>query len=353
MGGNALSTKSHRLPAPLYHQVARDVVTALKRVYPGRVKEIPAYNQKADFGDLDVLIESSPEYDPFKLAEALHGREVVRNGDCTSVGVTIDYFYFQVDLVKVPPESYDFAFCYFSYNDVGNLLGRIAHKAGFKLGHLGLLYPMRDHEEGTHLLGEPVVTRNFYEALSLMGYNPEPYRHRIESGLGFNDLEEIFRYVVSSPFVNPDIYILDNRNHAARMRDRKRPTYQKFLKWLQEQPEWLVPKFPWGASGTKERALQKEGFLNRAFALNPEFKTDHYEIQMDYLYRQEVKAKFNGSFVSQWTGLEGKKLGGFMAWMKRAMGEGTLYAFVWKSSELQVEELVRSLFDKYKESPDV
>lgn len=318
MGGKALSVASLRLPAERYHKVAAEVAEQLADHVTARLRVIPAYNQKPDFGDLDIIIESHEGYDPVKIAKALGAQEVIRNGDVTSFGYPTDGWWFQVDLIKVPPKSFDFAYCYFAYNDVGNLLGRIAHKAGLKFGHLGLIYPMRDRDDGTHLIGEPVVTYDFGAALKLLGYNPVTYMHRIEKDIGFDTLIEIFRFVVSSPFTNPDIYILDNRNHAARMRDKKRPTYQKFLKWMQEQPEESLPRFPWAPGGSEDRTFQKAAFLSMCFSLSPQFEKEYNEILALYNRRRAAKEKFNGSLVSEWTGLQGKELGSLMTMIKKS-----------------------------------
>jgi hypothetical protein len=108
MGGNALSHTSVRLTKKNYERVAHAVVTQLKALYPNnRVYAIESYRAKADFGDLDVLVESVG-YDPQKAAEAIGGVEVVRNGPVTSVGLVVrpevavlDGNVFQVDLIKM------------------------------------------------------------------------------------------------------------------------------------------------------------------------------------------------------------------------------------------------------------
>jgi hypothetical protein len=351
MGGKALSVASLRLPAARYHQVAAEIAERLVDLVVGRVRVIPAYNQKPDFGDIDVIVESTPQYDPYKIAKALGCTEVVVNGDCASLGYPVDGWVFQLDLIKIPSISFEFAYCYFSYNDVGNLLGRIAHKAGLKFGHLGLFYPMRDRDEGTHLLGEPFVTRDFGAALKLLGYNPVTYMHCIETGVGFDSLEEIFRFVVSSPFTNPDIYILDNRNHAAKMRDRKRPTYQKFLKWMQEQPEGALHRFPWAPGGSTDRTYQKEAFLKMCFSLNPEFEKEYNQIMDLFDRRRSTKARFNGGLVSELTGLSGKELGGLMTWIKKQFEtEGNLMDFVLTQNPDQIKHMILGYHETWLES---
>jgi hypothetical protein len=54
---------------------------------------------------------------------------------------------FQVDLISNPAESFEFASRYFSYNDAGNLVGRLAHARYTSLRHDGLYFYHRDTRE--------------------------------------------------------------------------------------------------------------------------------------------------------------------------------------------------------------
>ncbi|WP_457824345.1 hypothetical protein, partial [Staphylococcus aureus] len=77
---------------------------------------------------------------------------------------------------------------------------------------------------------------------------------------GFRNLLDIFQFVVSSPYANLDIYLLENRNHKSRIRDSKRPTYNAFLDWLEQQTDATIPAFPWAEPGSAERELQRQEF---------------------------------------------------------------------------------------------
>lgn len=304
MGGNALQAGSVRLAAARYHEVERALVQVLRERYPAlRIEAIVAYADKADFGDLDMLIEDGEQYDPALLAAALEATEVVPNGDVTSMGVRLPEGIFQVDLIKIPPASFDFAARYFGYNDFGNLVGRVAHQFGAKFGHLGLLYQIRDPDNGGHMLAEVCITADFDTALTLLGYDAARYK-----ASQFRTLDDIFRFVVSTPYANREIYQLDNRSHRARIRDAKRATYKAFLLWLDEQPAGMVPSYPWSEDG----AAHMERFLQAAFACAPDFKACYERTYADAARAKKLKLKFNGALAAEVTGLSGKPLGELM-----------------------------------------
>ncbi len=325
MGGNALETGSVRLPAPRYHQVERDLVEILKKRFPGRrIEAIIAYADKADFGDLDILVESANGYDPALLAEALSATEVVINGDVTSIGVAVPEGIFQVDLIKTPAATFDFAANYFGYNDFGNLVGRVAHKFGAKFGHQGLLYQIRDPDNPSRMIEEATITGDFDTALTLLGYDAARYR-AMQAARQFRTLDDIFRYVVSTPYANAAIYLLDNRSHKARIRDAKRATYNAFLLWLQKQPAGVVPEYPWGEDGTPIRSEQKAQFLQAAFASSPQFRDSHACAIEGAARAKRIKLKFNGALAAQITGLSGQELGALMERVRQSFADETAF----------------------------
>lgn len=297
MGGNALSYPSVRLNRSDYLRIADQCVDKLRELYPrNRVHVIDSYRAKETFGDLDILVESTA-FDPFLAAGNLSAFEVVRNGPVTSVGIKLDESkpdikdnLFQVDLIAMAPAPFDYAKNYFAFNDLGNLIGRTAHKMGLCHGHDGLWFYLR---EGDYLFRDILLTQDHDTALKFLGYSPEVFSQ------GFNELEDIFLYVANSKFFNRDIFLLDNRNHASRVRDRKRKTYMEFLKWAEARPD--LPKFEYPESKSSWLPSISEHF--------PHF-TVEYDAAMQGLHTQRaVKVKYNGSIVGSLTGLEGKQLG--------------------------------------------
>lgn len=193
-----------------------------------------------------------------------------------------------------------------------------------KSGHEGLKYV---HREGTHVVYENVLTtveQEIYEFLGLRYDFESPY-HR------FHTLEEIFEFVASSDLFHPDIYLLENRNHTSRPRDRKRKTYMVFL-------EWCKSHLLFGTAYTKPN---KEPWVMKALDQFGAMKY-HNDMMEEYHVNQEVKKKLNGALVSEWTGLDGKELGLAMAVIKRHVSS----ELVLRLSEETVKMIVKDLLDE-------
>lgn len=345
MGGNALSVTTSRLPKVSYDLVKDSILGKLKIAFPTlKSMDIQAYAEKPDFGDLDILIEGGPGYDPFQAAAAIGATEVVLNGDATSVGVAIEGGVFQVDLIKITPESFDFASKYFAMNDLGNLLGRVAQKAGFKLGHRGLLYVLRDEKNTSQVIAELVVTYDWNEALKFIGYNPEVYAQ------GFNTLKDIFEFTVTSPYANKDIYLLENVNAVSRIRDRKRKTYTEFLGWLKTDAAADMPRFDWS---NKEDACKS--FLQKALDSFPTFKASHQTAIEAWKNSQiisskfNIRSKFNDAIISEKTGLSGKDIGEFICEVKgRFLDENSFKSWILLSEPEEINALIVGIYGELK-----
>lgn len=303
MGGTALAqqgVQTRRVSAQeFHHDIAPVVMRRLRRTLPGATMEvIRSYDDKPDFGDMDVIAQSDtlPGDAVDRLIHAFSPRAHISNGPVFS----FDFDRFQVDLIRYPAPVYGFARHYFSYNDLGNLVGRIAHGMGFVFGHAGLLYPLRDPENDSRLIDRIVVTRKFDAALNFLGYSPEVYDR------GFPTLEHVFAFAASTPHFDPALFVLADRSHRARTRDRKRPSYRAFIQWLQDDR---------ARTGclTQSRDERSSLALRRARTLFPQFAQCERDALVLHEQDKRFRALFSGTFVADVTGLQGKPLGAAMA----------------------------------------
>lgn len=296
MGGNALkNVTTRRYQASEYHKLERDVCVMLRKHFPANVVLMPilSYRNKESFGDMDILVSSDnlPTDWQVGVAELLQSKEVVRNGNV----VSFEHKEFQIDLIATPTEDFVIADKYFAYNDLGNLLGRLANSLGLKLGHQGLFY---NWQEGTEKYHTAVLTKDWGLILSVLGLDLAHYR------AGFDTLEDIFEFVASSRFFNPAIYLLANRNSRDRVRDEKRKTYTEFLDWCGRLAQPYPTRYP-----------DKETYLPYLFEMIPGFQELDTQVRAKWGRSKRLKAVFNGRIVSEATGLNGKELGAFMQWL--------------------------------------
>lgn len=296
MGGKAIkNTPVRRFERAEYLDLEARVLAQLRQDFPGRsIEVIQAYRAKPDFGDMDVLMESDgltldiPQY----LVDTFGSKEVAPNGSV----ISFEFEQFQVDLILTPQRYFQTSVNYFAWNDLGNLLGRVAHAHGrAKLGHLGLTFPFKN---GDYLFEELEVERDWSVILPAFGFDYERWKQ------GFDTTEDIFRFVVASPYFNRDIYLLHNRNNKSRMRDAKRKTYSDFLLWLEAQPEGSLPAFPY-----PEDRLE---MLPRLFDAIPGFKEKFEAAKERFDRHVQFQDRFNGKYVMALTGRTDQDLGKLM-----------------------------------------
>ncbi len=308
MGGNAFDHLK-RLDADEYVQYEKEVCGYLATVYT-TFSPIRYYHQKPSFGDMDVVVaDPRLNHTDFEVFLARIGADdVFYNKDIYS----FRYRDFQVDLIHVQPQFYKTAQFYFAYNDLNNLVGRVAHKFGVKFGWDGLTYQIRT--ESGHRAQKLQLSTDPAEIYAFLGYDYARWEQ------GFDTLEDIFNFVTGSPYFNPELYALENLNHLNRTRNRKRKTYTQFLEWLAEREAELQHK---------THAFHRDKSLYLIKLHNAFPAADLLGQLKDYANAHRAhearKAKFNGKRVQEWTGLTGKALGQAIATFKQHIGDEKAY----------------------------
>lgn len=329
MGGNALKEYNVvRLNATEYHQLVKEIKIKLITLFPEyRFDIIPAYHTKKSFGDMDILYSGKDISQFYKtIQDEFMPIGYINNGSVLSITYPINDKLFQVDFIKVKPEDHNFALRYFSYNDLGNLLGRIYHKMGLKFGHTGLKYIIRDPNNITTVIKEILIT-NDWEYVIQLGKFPT-YNEKL-----FNTLEDVFLYVIQSPYFNNNIFLLENRNHISRVRDKKRISYMLFLRWIKHRKD--LPEYDW----TNKEEI-RTNTLDILFNDFPEFKREYDNVLTDFYKHKELHQKYNGILVGRWTGLSGKELGNFMKSIKGIITS----EFIDNSTDIEIENKIKELY---------
>lgn len=284
MGGNYIHTKfgfpKKRLGVEEFNSTTKKIINQLNDEISGLHYIVPFYSKKDSFGDCDILSTATPDQ-LLSFAQKYGDKNLA--GRNTSV-ISFPYNGFQIDLISVDKIDFDIALTYLSYNDLGNFIGRIAHKFGLKYGHKGLFIPIRTElfdetlgRDDSHILDEICLTKNPREIFNLLGFNYDRFQQ------GFESLEDIFEYVSQSFYFDPDIYNLDNVNHKARIRDKKRDSYNKLLNWLQEKKPEAKFKF------SKNKRQYQVGII----AKFPNAELQINKIYLEYKKREDIKKKLN------------------------------------------------------------
>ena len=257
---------------------------------------VKAYKSKNDFGDMDIVVSSSDPSFKDKLHAWMQEQfynhepfEFVVNGPVISYGLSKR----QVDIIFQCPEDYQFACNYFNYNDVSNLIGRITSKMGFKFGHNGLWFKYLD---GDRLIKNICVTKDFKKALEAFGFSYEKFQD------GFEDLNDIFKYISKNKYFNPEIYLLENRNHTARIRDKKRKTYMAFLEYCSNNTFNNIYEFN----------QDIHFYIDMIFLKFPMFLTEYVLCTYDTELARVSKEKLTTEIIRHHTGLDGIDLGNYI-----------------------------------------
>jgi hypothetical protein len=274
------------------HFFAVDVVTEIK--------------EKETYGDIDFLTTAGTKLYAIPYMKALFGDKyqgVHKNGNIWSFAIDdaqIDFIF----LSEEDSESIEAAKFYFSNNDMGNLIGRIARSIGLKFGHKGLILPILD---GENTIDEMVLETNYKEILYFLGFDYEKYPLD-----GFDTFLDMYNFITNSDLFDGSIYDLDKLNQANRIRNVKRKTYMDFIEFLNNNPELKNKK--------SFDPISKEFYKHRALLYFNKTK-EYSTILMKNERKKLIAKKFYGKIVKELTGLEGIELGNFIKKFKGAKDE--------------------------------
>ena len=310
------------------------------------MKPVLSYEAKSTFGDIDILFSNKSKNlnAVDTLCDILEScpecKKISRNTSIISVLWQYkDTLKIQVDFIYVPIEVFDFAWRYFNYNDLGNLIGKIAHALGFKFGQNGLTYVVR---EGNRVISEITVTTEFYTALRFLGFSERDcIQHR---RYGFKHLENIFEFVARSTYFPYTNFRLETLAHKDRIRDKKRKTYNEFLTWLD-----TVYTYDRNDTLKSRHAIRKMKFED-AVERFQRFSKDYTNVLYNDLKRKEVKTLFNGTIVSDITGFKGKDLGKFIHYFKAVYkldeNQEVFQDFILSHSPNQIKAIIQKIHKK-------
>jgi hypothetical protein len=281
MGGNALkNVVTRRYARAEYYILKERILNKLQ----GHIeqydvpKEFPC---KESFGDLDVLLVCPTSINIRNLIEELfHPKEINPNGDVYS----FDFEEFQIDFILVSKEQFENAIVYFSYSDLGGLIGNICHKIGLKYGIQGLWMNVHTKEfNPTTTSTKLILSTNVQQIFEFLGYD---YQQYIKN---FDNENEFFQWITSGKYFRRFYFDDDQLNHAHRQRTSKRPIYIKFIAYLNNQqiPSNKIENHDEHVHTIRQQALiffDKQQAYNQGVNLREE--------------KRQYREKYNGRYFS-------------------------------------------------------
>lgn len=266
---------------------------------------VKCYHTKADHGDLDLLIKVRPNNNVNwvdYIRNTFKPQAVNANGGVYS----FDYKGFQVDFIPITETEWDTALVYFSYDPLGNIMGKTYHKFNLSYGWRGLYYKFRNFN-GVNSQ-DIFISNDIKKIFDFGGYDYERYTK------GFETLEDIFNFCISGKYFDSEMFKFENLKQIDKKRNRKRGSYHQFLKYVEEHN--IVIKY----------AFEKNKDLYIPL-INEFFPEAHLIEQLEALKKEDsmkkaIAQKFNGNIVMSWLPkLQGRELGAAMAKFKDSLGE--------------------------------
>lgn len=323
MGGKAMKlvgVETERKNTREHLRIQNELIPVISEMFNTEVKGVQFYRQKETHGDCDLLILNTGNLGNIvdKLKEKFG--PVHNNGNVYS----FEYDNYQVDIIPQPTSNWSSCADFFDYDPSGNLMGKIAHKFGLKYGFQGLVYPFRTFSG--RLTTDIVISKDSRKIFDFLGFDYDVYLK------GFDTVEEIFEYVMTSKYFCVDNFLMDNLNHIDRKRNAKRQTYQGFLEYVNTKPIESMKSYTFKS---------KSEYID---IIDDYFPESRFKEQLEKLNNTDqdnklISEKFNGDLVMQWTGLKNKELGQclieFKNYVISLVGNGSYKQWIIESDNIE------------------
>ena len=325
MGGNLF--KLGRISQDKYLKIETEIAKYLDKKFNNAYLIPRYYSNKPDFGDLDIIIN----VDCLERNWETTCQEVVRDLNIQqykSTGRVFSTVYqnFQVDYFTVKSKFFVSTYNYLSFNDLGNLIGKICRRFNLKYGEKGLAYVYR-RELGNYKK-DLLLTTDFKEITSFLKLDYDRWL------TGFDDLEDIYQWVINSPYFSVEPYIQSSSKLNNRLKSR--PTIQKFVEYLKKNK--IVKNYPYLENREEYIPLLEQSFPNSNLIQN--IKQEKKEEELT----KQLITKFNGKIVIQLIPeLSGKELGKFIVGFKEQFKD--FQEFVLRNNS---EEIKANILEYYQ-----
>nr|WP_321233847.1 hypothetical protein [uncultured Psychroserpens sp.] len=293
MGGNLF--KLGRISKAEYLKIEAKVSKYLDKKIGTNNYVIPRYySDKEDFGDLDILINSSEieDWQQLKL-DIVADLNIQQHKSVGNVFSTV-YDNFQVDYFTKSDTYFNSSYSFLCFNDVGNFIGRMVRRFNLKYGEKGLLYVYRRTNQDNYSKDIP-ITLDFEKIFTFLGLDYKVWE------IGFASREVLFDWIIESPYFSTAPYLEENK---AIQKRKQRTTVIAFIDYLKSNKIEKKPEF-----------LERDDYLNTIHNYFPEANllSEIEKEQKRKAYIEVIRNKYNGRIImALFPELNGKELGSFM-----------------------------------------
>lgn len=308
MGGNALKKYgvfTERKNTDEFKQIGNELTKILSFDFGTICEVVTCYHAKENHGDLDLLVmvehDNNINWKNY-IEYAFKPKAIYCNGGVYS----FDYNNFQVDIIPILKSKWETAKIYFSYDPLGNIMGKTYHKFGLSYGWQGLFYKFRNlNGSNSH---DILLSNDARKIFEFGGYDYDRYLQ------GFDTLEDIFKFCISGKYFDTEMFQMENLNSIDKKRNRKRGSYHLFLNYLKDKE--INVSYPFNSN--------KANYIDM---INQYFPEANLLRELDKLNKIDarnkmISQKFNGDIVISWLPkLQGKELGIAISKFKNALGD--------------------------------
>ncbi len=295
---------------------------------------VKCYHNKETHGDLDLLLKIDSNFSKKNInlkdyiQETFNPRAIHNNGGVFS----FDVHNFQVDFIPINESDWETANTYYSYDPIGNLMGKTFHKFNLSYGWNGLYYKFRNFNG--RLSQNILISKDARKIFTFGGYNYKRYLQ------GFDELEEIFEFIINSKFFNSKTFQLENLTQIDRKRNRKRKSYSQFLNYLKQR------KVTWDNFTFDD---DKDVYIEY---INNYFPESHLIDNLNILKEKDeinkkLSEKFNGYLIMDWIPINGKELGVAIKEFKLYLGED-YKKFILENTIDDIKQVFIKFYNEYQ-----
>lgn len=345
MGGKALKMiYTRRYNREEFYVLYDELKPKLELAFNTIADLVISYRSKSTFGDMDILLLNSgnmlmPDEINKILIEQFSASQISRN----STVYSFDYKQLQIDLIFTPTSNWETSKTFFSYNDLGNLLGKTYHKLGLSFGFSGLRFIYRTNED--RILEEFIITKDFRKTLEFIGLSYERYLE------GFETMIDVYDYVISSKYFEPTPFHLENLDQKNRKRNAKRANYAAFIEYIEElfgkDDKDRSKKYRYDKNKSKYYPVIHEYFKD-----DIDFLGELNRLDLKEERRKIIASKYNGNIIMHYIPeLSGSNLGSFIKdhdLYIKINHNSTLKDLIFAMEHREIKELILTYYETWK-----